>query len=146
MIEETWKPVVFKGISYIGFYEASNLGNIRSVERYITQKNGIRRKCKSIRLQPNDNSYGYLKVTLCDDNGRKDAYVHQIVAETFKPNPNNLPCINHKNGVKTDNREVNLEWCTYSENNNHANLTGLTLVGKDKPNARSVVNCRGQVF
>lgn len=48
---------------------------------------------------------------------RENYQVHRLVAKAFIPNPDNLPCVNHKNGIRDDNRAENLEWCTYSENN-----------------------------
>lgn len=68
---------------------------------------------------------GYERVALSKNNKRKFFPVHRLVAIAFIPNPENKPCINHKNGVKTDNMVENLEWCTYSENTLHAYATGL---------------------
>lgn len=60
--------------------------------------------------------------------------IHRLYGELFLPNPNNYPCINHKNGIKTDNRKSNLEWCTYRHNNLHAISTGLRII----PNGEDV--------
>lgn len=56
---------------------------------------------------------------------KKEFLLHRMLAQVFIPNPENKPCINHKNGDKLDNRLENLEWCTYAENNKHACVTGL---------------------
>lgn len=64
---------------------------------------------------------GYLRLMLTP--GRVNKSVHRLVAEAFIPNPNNKPYINHINGDKTDNRVDNLEWCTQSENMQHAKET-----------------------
>jgi hypothetical protein len=67
----------------------------------------------------------YLRVQLSVGGVRKYASVHRLVAETFLPNPDRLPCINHKDGDKLNNFADNLEWVTFSGNSNHAVETGL---------------------
>lgn len=57
----------------------------------------------------------------------KRVHIHRWVAENFIPNPNNLPCVNHKDGDKWNNHPDNLEWCTYSQNIQHAFDTGLNV-------------------
>lgn len=69
---------------------------------------------------------GYPNLNMIDEEGNcKLRCVHRIVAETFIPNPNNYPEVNHIDGVKTNNTVENLEWCTSRENSLHARRTGL---------------------
>lgn len=74
------------------------------------------------RIKPSLNKKGYPQICL---KNQKSKTVHRIVAETFIPNPNNLPQVNHKDGNKTNNKSENLEWASASENIDHAVKTGL---------------------
>ncbi len=64
--------------------------------------------------------YGYFKIMVVNNKNRKYTTFHRIIAETFIPNPENKPQVNHKNGIKTDNRVENLEWVTLKENIQHS--------------------------
>lgn len=82
-------------------------------------------------LKPSPNPQGYLYVILSKDGKQSTKTIHRLLAEAFIPNLDNKPCINHKNGDKTDNSLDNLEWCNHSENNQHAWDIGLRK-GTDK--------------
>lgn len=69
---------------------------------------------------------GYLRVLIkCDDGRKKSFLVHRLVAMTYLPNPDNKKEVNHKNGIKADNRPCNLEWVSRNENMRHAFSAGL---------------------
>lgn len=115
-MQEIWKPIV----GWEGLYEVSNLGNIRSLDKYVNSgiKNNIKvlRKGQLLKIRINQ---GYLEVTLTHNNKRKYCKVHRLVAQTFIPNPDNLPQINHKDENPLNNNVENLEWCTAKYNCNY---------------------------
>lgn len=113
---ETWKSI--KGFE--DCYEISDLGNLRSKERFVKHYKGGVRKYKSSNKNIRINRYGYLRCNLKKDGNRYDFSVHRLVAEAFLKNNENKKFINHKNGIKTDNRVCNLEWVSSSENIIHA--------------------------
>lgn len=99
---------VYKVIDDYERYSVSNLGNVINN----VSKKQLKTRC----------SYGYCRVTLYDENHqRKDFMVHRLVAMMFVANPENLPCVNHKDECRSNNIYTNLEWCTYEYNNNYGN-------------------------
>ena len=112
-MEEIWKDIP----GYEGLYQASNLGKIRSIYRY-----------KKILKQYKN--YGYLHVQLFKNKKQKYSRVHRLVAQTFIPNCENKPYVNHKDGNKQNNCVDNLEWCTAKENTHHALENGLLVIEK----------------
>lgn len=106
-----WKSVV--GLE--GFYEVSSEGEVRSVDRIAFKNQKVTGSVKRPTYLR-----GYQRITLRANGKMFCKTVHRMVAEAFIPNPMMLPCVNHKNSVRDDNRVENLEWCSVSQNNQHA--------------------------
>lgn len=110
-------------------YEVSSLGRVKSCRH-----NKI--------LKPNIDRGGYARVPLYRGDGTKlYNQIHRLVAKAFIPNESNLPCINHINSVRSDNRLENLEWCNHSYNNKYAYEKGnrIKKFGKDNCKSKSII-------
>lgn len=121
-IEEIWASV-----SVNERYEISNLGRIRSKLIDKRKRFGEFRYPKGWIT-----NYGYVKIRI----GNNDFNVHRLVGIAFIPNPENKSEINHKNGIKTDNKASNLEWVTKQENIKHAHDIGLYPIGDKHPRCK----------
>ena len=123
MEEEIWKDIP----QLEGLYQASNLGRIKSIERIAKKEYRNNRIVKEKILKGSKNEDGYFKIHISNKERHinKVVFIHRLVAQTFIPNPNNLPQVNHKDGNKLNNNINNLEWCTNLYNQRHAWKNGL---------------------
>lgn len=108
---------IWKTISGFENYEVSSLSNVK-------RKEGTSH-LRSINLKGTKDKDGYLKVNLKVSQKTNTKFIHRLVATAFIINTENKPQVNNINGIKDDNRVENLEWCTLSENRQHAYDTGL---------------------
>jgi hypothetical protein len=130
----SFEGVEWRELTYHPNYFVSELGNIARL------KNGkmLLRKLKK-------DKEGYMRVNLYLDSSYKYYLVHRLVARMFIPNLEDKPHVNHKNGIRHDNRVENLEWVTVSENHFHSfkflgrKSIGPKHTGKDHPLSRPVV-------
>lgn len=113
---EEWKDI----IGYENLYQISNKGNVKSTRR---------NKLLKLRLHKD----GYYNIQLYYKMKMKSFRVNRLVAIHFVDNPHNKPFVNHKNGIKTDNFYLNLEWNTHEENMEHAKTNNLIKKGKESP-------------
>lgn len=120
-MKEFWKQI--EGLP--DTYHISNKGRIRRIELIAKTWYGSRR-VKECFLKTHISKNGYERIAITLASGKtKNLSIHRLVAIAFIHNPQMKPCINHRNGIKTDNSIKNLEWVTYSENSLHAAKTGL---------------------
>jgi len=108
--KEEWRDIQ----GYVGVYQISSLGRVRSLDRVDMRGQPREGKILSQLIEK------YARVTLCRNGRMKRFLVHRLVASEFVPNPKNLPEVNHLNTLKLDNRHTNLEWATKSRNISHA--------------------------
>ncbi len=118
MVEE-WRSV--KG--YEGYYEVSNFGQVRSIDRLVDGRKNVKMLFKGKLLKQLKNHKGYFYVPLTMNSKKKGITVHRLVAKAFIES-NGKQQVNHKDSNKENNNVSNLEWCTNAENQIHANLTG----------------------
>lgn len=113
---------------YEGYYQVSDTGVVKAIERTIVFADGRKRKYPEKILPIKEwfkNGNGYLMVSLTKHHKTKGFSVHRLVAEAFLPNPNNLPQVNHKDENKSNNSALNLEWCDQKYNNRYSNAIGV---------------------
>lgn len=124
MENEVWKDI--KGFE--GRYQVSNMGRVRSLDRWNFGEHP--RFFKGMMRKPSPNNNGYLRISLGDGHGNYKHYqMHRLVALHFVPGYKEGLVVNHINEIKTDNRAENLEWCTYQYNLNYSDI----IAWKRKP-------------
>lgn len=126
-MNEIWKDI--EGLS--GYYQISNFGRVKSIDRIIMRK-GKPMHIKERILKPYMNG-GYAQYLCMYEGKGYDVFAHREVAKAFIPNPDNLPCVNHKDENPSNNRADNLEWCTYGYNLSYNDLAKRKAMDKRKP-------------
>lgn len=113
-MEEVWKDVQ----GYEGYYQVSNHGRVKSLDRKVKNRGGIATKKGKI-LSPSVMNNQYKKIALWKDNEQKMMLMHRLIAQAFIPNTGNLPEVNHIDEDKGNNSVDNLEWCDRLYNANY---------------------------
>lgn len=118
MGKEIWKSIV----GWEDFYEVSNFGDVRSIDRIVNCCYNSKQLVKGRILSQRPNQNGYLMVSLYRNHQRTVKYAHRLVAEAFIENPQCLPQVNHRDEIKTNNHVDNLEWCDGYYNMNYGTV------------------------
>ena len=123
---EIWRTAIYDGEIYEGLYKVSNWGRILNLNYRNTGRERL--------MNPSDNGKGYLVINLRKNGNPKTCYVHRLIAETFLPNPEGKPQVNHKTEGKKgktmnmvffnedgsiDKERTSIEWVTAKENNDY---------------------------
>ena len=139
-MEEQWKDIE----NYEGLYQVSNLGRVRSLDRLVRNYNRWHiehtKLIKGVVLKQSTDKYGYKRVYLSKCGCEKFVLVSRLVAKAFIPNPQNLPEVNHKSEVKTDNCVENLEWCDGEYNRNYGTRAIRAAKKRRKPVIQSTLD------
>lgn len=125
-MEEIWKDID----GYEGIYQVSNMGQVKSLDRMVTNIDGVTYMVRGRILRQANDDKGYKRVTLSKNCITKNYQVHRLVAIAFIPNPNNYPVVNHLDETPQNNRVDNLEFCTQEHNLKYGTCrerTNLTL-------------------
>lgn len=115
-MEEIWKDIP----QYMGLYQASDIGRIKSVAKFLPRKNSLDRFYPEKILKGYLTVYGYRAYKVWSPKGMVAIFGHRLVAYAFLPQKKDKPFINHKNSNRDDNRVENLEWCNHTENMFHS--------------------------
>lgn len=145
-MKEVWKDIV----GYEGYYQVSNLGRVRSLNRLVPHGKGDSMRFLKGKILNQTNTVGYKAVGLRKNNKVVFSKVHRLLAIAFIPNPEDKPCVNHIDMNRSNNIINNLEWCTYSENTIHFFENGRKAArnenhGLSKLSNEDVVNIKSRL-
>lgn len=124
-MEEIWKDIIIDGEDYSEWYQVSNFGRVKNIDRIVTRSDGKKCRYEGKILTPHKDGDFYLQVRIRNEYKRSLKRVNRLVATVFLPNPDNLPQVAHIDGNRQNNIVTNLRWSTIKDNVNGS----LTLKG-----------------
>jgi len=132
---EIWKDIP----GYEGMYQVSDFGQVKSLQRIITEKSTLKARPVRERILKQVASYkGYYFIHLSKNGAVKNVSVHRTIAKLFVPNPSSLPEVNHKDEIKANNYSGNLEWCSHLYNIRYG--TGIVRKTKSQTGVPNIKN------